>query len=177
MVCFETKEETNTAIQHLNETTRYIPKEYEPKKQRINIENTEKIHTNSAKEEEQKSKLLNTATTEHIVKTTQSTIYQNKIKSKVFNNIIITRTGKERTTGYREQERVITDQLCYGCGSKEHKIQKCNMKNNIFVTNNERHKMKEEEMRGIMEKYDEVKRINLRFHPNNTRNEAMMFLH
>ena len=34
--------------------------------------------------------------------------------------------GKARTTGSREQERVITDQLCYGCGSKEHKIQKCN---------------------------------------------------
>ena len=51
------------------------------------------------------------------------------------------------------------------------------MKNNIFVTNNERHKMKEEEMRGIMEEHDKVKRINLRFHPNNTRNEAMMFLH
>ena len=38
MVCLETKEEANTAIQDLNETTRYIVKEYEPKKQRINIE-------------------------------------------------------------------------------------------------------------------------------------------
>ena len=36
--------------------------------------------------------------------------------------------GKARTTGCREQERVITDQLCYGCGSKEHTIQKCNKK-------------------------------------------------
>ena len=32
-------------------------------------------------------------------------------------------------------------------------------------------------MRGIMEEYGEVKSIKLRFHPNNTRNEAMMFLH
>ena len=45
--------------------------------------------------------------------------------------------GKARTTGSREQERVIKDQLCYGCGSKEHKIQKCNKKSNIFVTNSE----------------------------------------
>ena len=60
---------------------------------------------------------------------------------------------------------MITYQFCYGCGSKEHKIQKCN---------NERHNMKEEEMRGIMEEYGEVKSLNLRFHPNNTRNEAMI---
>ena len=58
--------------------------------------------------------------------------------------------GNARTTGCREQKRVITDQLCYGCGSKEHKIQK-----------RERRKMKEEEMRGIMEVY-------------NTRNETMI---
>ena len=42
--------------------------------------------------------------------------------------------GKARTAGCREQERVIIDQLYYGFGSKEHKIQKCNKKNNIFVT-------------------------------------------
>ena len=41
-------------------------------------------------------------------------------------------------------------------------------------TNSERHKIKEEEMRGIMEEYGEVKSIKLRFHPNNTRNEAMI---
>ena len=69
---------------------------------------------------------------------------------------------------------MITDQLCYGCGSKEHKIQKCNRKNDIFVTNNERRKMKEEEMIGIMKEYGEVKSLKLRFHPNNTRNEAMI---
>ena len=63
-----------------------------------------------------------------------------------------------------------------GCGSKEYKIQKCN-KNNIFVTNRVRRKIKEGEMRGIMEEYGEVKSLKLRFHPNNTRNEAMMFLH
>ena len=34
MVCFKTKEEASTAIQDLNETTRYIAKEDEPKKQR-----------------------------------------------------------------------------------------------------------------------------------------------
>ena len=43
-----------------------------------------------------------------------------------------------------------------------------------FVTNSERHKIKEEEMRGIMEEYGEVKSIKLRFHPNNTRNEAVI---
>ena len=82
--------------------------------------------------------------------------------------------GKARTTGSREQERVITDQLCYGCGSKEHKIQKCNKKSNIFVTNSERCKIKEAKMRGIMEEYGEVKSIKLRFHSNNTRNKAMI---
>ena len=77
--------------------------------------------------------------------------------------------GKPRTTGCRDQERVITDQLCYGCGSREHKIQKGNKKNNIFATNNQRRKMEEEkEMR-----YGEVKSLKLRFHPNNTRNEEM----
>ena len=72
---------------------------------------------------------------------------------------------------------MISDHLCYECRSKEHKIRKYNKKSNIFVTNSERHKIKEEEMRGIMEEYGEVKSIKLRFHPNNTRNEAMMFLH
>ena len=54
------------------------------------------------------------------------------------------------------------------------KIQKCNKKSNIFVTNSERHKIKEEKMRGIMEEYREVKSLKLRFHLNNTRNEAMV---
>ena len=34
--------------------------------------------------------------------------------------------------------------------------------------------MKEEEMRGIMEEYGEVKSLKLRFHPNNTRNKLMI---
>ena len=175
MVCFETKEEPNTAIQGLNETTRYIAKEYEPKKQRKNIDKQEKIHTNTAKEKEQKSKLLNTVTTEHIAQTAQSTNRSEQNKEQGVNNIITTRMGKGRTTGCREQERVITDHLCYGCGSKEHKIQKGNKNNNIFVTNNERHKMKEKEMREIMKEYGEVKSLKLRFYLNNTRNEAICF--
>ena len=52
MVWFETQE-ANTSIQDLNETTSYISKEYEPRKQRINIDNQDKIHTNRAKEKEQ----------------------------------------------------------------------------------------------------------------------------
>ena len=32
--------------------------------------------------------------------------------------------GKARTTGCREQERVITDHLCYGCGSKYKSVTK-----------------------------------------------------
>ena len=117
---------------------------------------------------------MNTLTTEHIAQTTQSTNRSEQNKEKRINNITSTRMGKARTTGSREQERVITDHLCYRCGSKEHKIQKCNKKSNIFVTNSERRKIKEEEMRGIMEEYEEVKSIKLRFHPNNTRNEAMI---
>ena len=35
--------------------------------------------------------------------------------------------------------------------------------------------MKEEEMRGIMEEYEEVKSLKLIFYPNNTRNEAMIY--
>ena len=42
--------------------------------------------------------------------------------------------GKARTAACREQERVTIDQLYYGCGSKDYKIQKCNKKHNIFVT-------------------------------------------
>ena len=58
MVCLETKEEANTAIQDLNETTRYIAKEYEPKKQRINIEkNWKNSHQYSERTKDQ--------TTEH----------------------------------------------------------------------------------------------------------------
>ena len=44
MVCFEIKEETNTASQDLNETTRYIANKYEPKKQRISIDKQEHSH-------------------------------------------------------------------------------------------------------------------------------------
>ena len=34
--------------------------------------------------------------------------------------------------------------------------------------------MKEEERRGIMKKYEEVKRLKLRFHPNNIRTEVII---
>ena len=78
---------------------------------------------------------MNTVTTEHIAQTTQSSNRSEQNKEKRVNNITSTRMVKARTTGSREQERVITDQLCYGCGSKEHKIQKCNKKSNIFVIN------------------------------------------
>ena len=49
------------------------------------------------------------------------------------------------------------------------------MKNNVFITNNERCKMKEGELRGIMEEFGQIKSLNFRFHPNNTRNEAICF--
>ena len=66
MVCFETKEEANIAIQDLNEIIRYIAKKYEPQKQRININRQDKTHTITAKEKEQKRNPLSTLTTEHI---------------------------------------------------------------------------------------------------------------
>ena len=47
-------------------------------------------------------------------------------------------------------------------------------KNDIFVTKNERRKIKEKEIRGIIEEYGEDKSLKLRFHPNNTRNETMI---
>ena len=50
MVCFETKKEANAAIQDLNETPRYISKENEHKKQKINIDNQNKINANTEKE-------------------------------------------------------------------------------------------------------------------------------
>ena len=174
MVCFETKEEANIAIQDLNETTRYIAKEYEPKKQGINIKSQDKTHTITAKEKEQNRNQMNIVTTEHITQATQSINRSEQNKEKRVNNITSTRMGKARTTGSREQERVITDQLCYGCGSKEHKIQKCIKKSNIFVTNIERRKIKEKERKGIMEEYGEVKSLKVRFHLNNTRSEAMI---
>ena len=111
MVCFETKEEANIAIQDLNETTRY-----EPKKQRINVNSQDKTHTITAKEKEQKRNRLNTVTTEHITQTTQSTNRSEQNKEKRVNNITSTRVCKARTTGGREQERVITDQLCRNMG-------------------------------------------------------------
>ena len=80
-MCFETKEEANIAIQDLNEATRYIAKEYAPKKQRININSQDKTHTITTKEKTQKRNRLNTVTTEHIAQTTQQ-IDQNKIKKK-----------------------------------------------------------------------------------------------
>ena len=66
----------------------------------------------------QKSKLLNRVTTEYIPQTTQLTNISEQDKDEGVNNIIITRTGKERTTGCREQERMITDHLRYRCGLK-----------------------------------------------------------
>ena len=41
---------------------------------------------------------------------------------------------------------------------KTYKIQKVNNRNNIFVTNNEGDKIKEQEMREIMEEYGKVKK-------------------
>ena len=127
MVCFETKEEANIATQGLNETTRYIVKDHEPQKQRMDINIQDITHTITAKEKERKRNPINTVTIEHITQTTQSTNRSEQNKEKSVNKIT-TRMGKARATGSREQERVITDQLCYGCGSKEHKIQKCNKK-------------------------------------------------
>ena len=64
------------------------------------------------------SNLLNTATTEHTAQTTQSTNGLEQKKEQRVNNITSTRMGRTRAAGCREQERVITDQLSYGCGSK-----------------------------------------------------------
>ena len=118
MVCFEINEEASIAIQDVNETTRYIAKTYVPKKQRININSQDKTHAITAKQKEKKSSLLNTATTEHTAQTTQSTNRLEQKKEQRVNSITSTRMGKTRATGCREQERVITDQLSYGCGSK-----------------------------------------------------------
>ena len=102
MVCFETKEEANIAIEDLIQATRYIAKEYEPKKQRTNINNQDKIYTVTAKQKEQNSDLLNTVTTEHIAQATQSTNRLEQNKEQRVNNIAITKMGKARTTDCRE---------------------------------------------------------------------------
>ena len=65
MVCFETKEKANAAIQDLNEATRYIVKEYEPKKQR-KISTTKIKLTPTGQSKQQKSNQLNTVTTGQI---------------------------------------------------------------------------------------------------------------
>ena len=49
-VLWNREEEANIAIQDLNETTRYIAKEYEPKKETININSQDKTDTITAKE-------------------------------------------------------------------------------------------------------------------------------
>ena len=101
MACFETKEEANIAIQDLNEATRYIAREYEPKKQRININSQNKTNTITAKEKEKRN-LFNTVTTEHIAQKTQSTNRSEQNKEKRVNNITSTGMGKARRTGIRE---------------------------------------------------------------------------
>ena len=49
MVCFETKEETDTTNKVLNETVRYIAQQYELEKQSKSIDNQEQIYTNRKK--------------------------------------------------------------------------------------------------------------------------------
>ena len=63
----------------------------------INIDNQDKIHTNTAKGKAQKSNLLNTVTTEHIAQKTQSTNRTEQNKEQRVDNIITTRMGKART--------------------------------------------------------------------------------
>ena len=82
MVCLETKEEANIAIQDLNEATRYIAKEYEPQKQRMDINSQDITHTITAKEKEQKRNPISTVTIEHISQTTQSTNRSEQNKEK-----------------------------------------------------------------------------------------------
>ena len=74
---------------------------------------------------------MKTVTTEHITQTTKLT---DRSEQKKVQRVGKTRMGKTKTTG--SKEGVIKDQLCYGCGSKEHKTRKCNKKNSIFVINN-----------------------------------------
>ena len=90
------KEKANIAIQDLNETTRYMAKEYELKKQRININSQDKTHTITAKEKEQKRNLLKTATTEHTAQTRQPT-NRSENKEQRVNNITSTRMAKATT--------------------------------------------------------------------------------
>ena len=85
-VCFE-KEEANIEIQDLNETTRYIAKEYEPQKQRMDINSQDIIHTITAKEKEQKRNPINIVIIEHITQTTQSTNRSEQNKEKRVNKI------------------------------------------------------------------------------------------
>ena len=88
----------------------------------MDINSQDKTHTITAKEKEQKRNPINTVTIEHITQTTQSTTRSEQNKEKRVNKITSTRMGNTKATGSREEERVITDQLCYGCGPKEHKI-------------------------------------------------------
>ena len=80
----------------------------------------------------------------------------------------------QRKNKWLQRTRVITDHLYYGCGQKNIKYENV-IRIITFVTNNEWHKMKDKEMREIMKEYGEVKSLKLRFHLNNTRNEAICF--
>ena len=74
---------------------------------------------------------LNTA------QTTQSTNRSEQNKEQEVSNIATTKMGKARTTGCREQERAITDQLCYDMDQRNLKCE--NVTRRItFVTNSER---------------------------------------
>ena len=158
MVCLITKVETNRAIQK-PQWNNQIHRQGKQATKTKKFWQTRKKSRQQNKRKKQKSNQLNTVSTEHIAQTTQSTNKSEENKEQRANNTITTRTDKWRTTGCREQERRITDPLCYGCGSKEHKIKKM---------------WKEKEDIWRIWIYGEVKRLKLRLHQNNTRNEAII---
>ena len=80
MVYLET-EEANAAIQSLIETTRYIAKKYELKKQ-TNIDSQEEIHTNRAKEIEKKATNWSQTSMNTQPKQLNQQMDQKKIKTK-----------------------------------------------------------------------------------------------
>ena len=99
MVCFGTKLEAQNAITELNQTTRFIAKEY--RFQQLEIQ--EKEDTDNQEKRYNKEK-----------KQTESENSARRNRNKLYEN------------EYEEK----SSQVCFSCGSSDHKIRTCKKKNN-----------------------------------------------
>ena len=73
-----------------------------------------------------------------------------------------------------EEKRLQETKTCYACGSKEHLIKTCKKNTNVFVTNEERPDISEEELKYYLEEYGKVKSKKTQRNRYLGRNEALV---